>query len=113
MGETKTQGDKRPSIAGSQKITVLDPTGYAPKVTQIAMAPRLSSLDGKKVYLVDARFDDADLFLKQVQASETFASAYPKSTCASPTRCTSGMNTSCFIRKSFLTTSFTWVYFPP
>jgi hypothetical protein len=68
MGETKTQGDKRPSIAGSQKITVLDPTGYAPKVTQIAMAPRLSSLDGKMVYLVDARFDDSDLFLKQVQA---------------------------------------------
>jgi len=67
MGKTKTQGNKRSSIAGRRKITVLDPTGYAPKVTQIGMAPRLGSLDGKTVYLVDARFDDADVFLAQVQ----------------------------------------------
>jgi hypothetical protein len=68
MGESRTQGDKRSSIAGSQKITVLDPTGYPPKVTHIEMAPRLGSLDGKTIYLVDARFDDADVFLKEVQA---------------------------------------------
>ncbi len=68
MGETKTQGNKRPSVAGSRKMTVLDPTGYPPKVTQIEMARRLGSLDGKTIYLVDARFDDADVFLKQVQA---------------------------------------------
>ncbi len=67
MGKTKTQRDK-PLVAGTQKITVLDPTGYPPKVTPIGMAPRLGSLDGKTVYLVDARFDDADVFLKEVQA---------------------------------------------
>ncbi len=67
MGETKAKGKKRPSLLRNQKITVLDPTGYAPKVTQIGMAPRLGSLDGKTVYLVDARFDDADVFLEQVQ----------------------------------------------
>ena len=32
------------------------------------LAPRLETLDGKTVYLVDCRFDDADIFLKQVQA---------------------------------------------
>jgi hypothetical protein len=32
------------------------------------MAPRLETLDGKTVYLVDCRFDDAEVFLKQVQA---------------------------------------------
>jgi hypothetical protein len=32
------------------------------------MAPRLDTLDGKTVYLVDCRFDDADLFLAQMQA---------------------------------------------
>ena len=44
---------------------------------------------------------------------ETFANAYPKSTCASPTRWISGMNTSCFTRSNSLTASITWVYFPP
>src|SRR5688572_17751816 len=49
-------------------LTVLNPVGYAPKVTRKALAPRLSTLDGKTVYLVDCRFDDSDVFLKQMQA---------------------------------------------
>ena len=49
-------------------LTVLDPTGFAPKVTRKALAPRLDTLDGKTVYLVDCRFDDSDVFLKQLQA---------------------------------------------
>jgi hypothetical protein len=31
------------------------------------MARRLGSLDGKTIYLVDPRFDDSGLFLRQVQ----------------------------------------------
>src|SRR5918999_6122581 len=54
--------------ASGQKITVLNPMGYPPKVTRKPLAPRLETLDGKPVYLVDCRFDDADIFLKQVQA---------------------------------------------
>ena len=50
------------------KITVLNPLGYAPKVTPKPLAPRLATLDGKTVYLVDCRFDDSDVFLKQMQA---------------------------------------------
>ncbi|MBI2174600.1 MAG: hypothetical protein HYU33_05335 [Candidatus Omnitrophica bacterium] len=42
--------------------------GYPPKVNPVAMAPRLSSLNGKTIYLVDPRFDDSDVFLKQMQA---------------------------------------------
>ncbi len=49
-------------------ITVLNPTGYPPRVTAKPMAPRLDALDGKTVYLVDCRFDDSDIFLKQMQA---------------------------------------------
>ena len=45
------------------KLTVLNPTGYPPRVTPKDMAPRLDTLEGKKVYLVDCRFDDADIFL--------------------------------------------------
>ena len=49
------------------KTTALNPVGYAPKITAKAMAPRLASLDGKTIYLVDPRFDDSGLFLRQVE----------------------------------------------
>ena len=52
---------------GAEKLTVLNPVGYPPKITPKPMAPRLDSLDGKTVYLVDPRFDDSGLFLRQVQ----------------------------------------------
>ena len=48
--------------------TVLNPMGYPPRVRPREMAPRLDTLEGKTVYLVDCRFDDADLFLQQMQA---------------------------------------------
>jgi hypothetical protein len=55
-------------MARGGKITVLNPMGYPPKVTHKALAPRLETLDGRTIYLVDCRFDDADIFLKQMQA---------------------------------------------
>ena len=48
-------------------ITVHNPMGYPPKVTAKQMAPRLDTLDGKTIALVDCRFDDSDIFLKQMQ----------------------------------------------
>jgi hypothetical protein len=51
-----------------EKITVLNPTGYPPKITRKTAAPRLESIDGKTIYLVDCRFDDSIELLKQVQA---------------------------------------------
>ena len=53
--------------AMADKITVHNPMGYPPKVTGKSLAPRLDSLDGKTIYLIDCRFDDSDIFLKQVQ----------------------------------------------
>jgi hypothetical protein len=50
-----------------QAITVLDPTGYPPKVSGKTPAPRLESLDGKTIYLVDCRFDDSIALLQEVQ----------------------------------------------
>ena len=49
-------------------ITVLNPVGFPPKVTRRPLAPRLNTLEGKTVYLVDCRFDDSDVFLGQMQA---------------------------------------------
>ena len=57
------------------KITALNPVGFAPKVTRKPLAPRLDTLEDKTVYLVDCRFDDSDIVLKQMQA--WFASHMP------------------------------------
>ena len=64
------RGDESIEIPGpvEEKITVLNPVGYPPKVTKKTAAPRPESLDGKTIYLVDCRFDDSIELLKQVQA---------------------------------------------
>jgi hypothetical protein len=50
------------------KIQILDPRGYPPQIVQLGMAPRLDTLEGKIVYLVDCRFDDGDILMQQMQA---------------------------------------------
>ncbi len=50
------------------RISVLNPVGFPPRITVKPLAPRLSSLQGKTLYLVDCRFDDSDVRLKQMQA---------------------------------------------
>ena len=62
----------------TQRMTVLNPMGFPPKVTRKELAPRLSTLEGKTVYLVDCRFDDSDVFLAQVH--DWFAEHLPQVT---------------------------------
>jgi hypothetical protein len=57
-----------PGLRNDIKITVLNPMGYPPEIARKSAAPRLESLEGKTVYLVDCRFDDSIELLKQVQA---------------------------------------------
>ena len=52
----------------TDKIRVLNPVGFPPKVVRQPLAPRLPSLEGKTLYLVDCRFDDSDIFLGQMRA---------------------------------------------
>src|SRR5580692_2092981 len=52
----------------AKTFTVLSPVGTPPKITRKTAAPRLESLDGKTIYLVDCRFDDSIELLKQVAA---------------------------------------------
>jgi hypothetical protein len=54
-------------MTANAKVTVLNPVGFAPIVTRKELAPRLETLAGKTVYLVDCRFDDSDVFLTQMQ----------------------------------------------
>ena len=67
MGKTEEHRSQGPAIGRNEKTVVMNPMGYPPKITPKAMAPRLDSVDGKTIYLVDPRFDDSGLFLRQVQ----------------------------------------------
>ena len=48
------------------KLSVHDPRGYPHKVTGKRLAPRLQSLDGKVVYLVDCLFDNSEAFMNEL-----------------------------------------------
>lgn len=48
-------------------LTVHDPRGFPPKVTGKRLAPRLDSLDGKVVFLVDCLFDNSEVFMNQLR----------------------------------------------
>lgn len=51
----------------TRMLSVHDPRGYPPQVTGKRLAPRLESLDGKLVHLVDCLFDNSETFLLQLQ----------------------------------------------
>ena len=51
----------------AERLTVLDPTGYPPKVIGKRLAARPQSLEGKIVYLVDCLFDNSEAFLEQMR----------------------------------------------
>ncbi len=42
--------------ADHEKITVLNPEGQPPQTPLIPMAPRLDTLEGKTIYIVDVRY---------------------------------------------------------
>lgn len=52
---------------GTGKVVGLNPRGTPPPIHLVPMAPRLDSLNGKTVYLVDVGFHDGDNFLRQIQ----------------------------------------------
>jgi hypothetical protein len=50
----------------TERVVVHDPRGFAPKITGKRLAPRLQSLDGKVVYLVDCLFDNSEAFMAEL-----------------------------------------------
>lgn len=60
----------------AQQLSVHDPRGYPPKVVGKQLAPRLDSLDGKSVYLVDCLFDNSEIFMDEMQ--DWFAANMPQ-----------------------------------
>ena len=51
----------------ADKIETLNPKGTPPPIQLLPMAPRLGSLDGKTVYLVDTGFEGGGFLLSQIQ----------------------------------------------
>jgi hypothetical protein len=66
------------SKAQEPKITVLNPLGQPPAIVRVPMAPRLTSLEGKTIYIVDIGFTDTHQFLTELQ--KLLGERYPKTT---------------------------------
>jgi hypothetical protein len=62
----------------AEKITVLNPLGTPPPITLKPMAPRLDTLDGKTIYVVDDGFVGGANLLTQIV--DWFGKHYPKTT---------------------------------
>ena len=54
------------SAADDAKITVMNPRGIQPPIRLISLAPRLDTLDGKTIYLVDIRYQRSRDFVEEL-----------------------------------------------
>jgi hypothetical protein len=63
------------TLTATHTLRVHDPRGLAPVVTGKRLAPRLESLDGKLVYLVDCLFDNSEVFMNEL--ADWFAQHLP------------------------------------
>jgi len=62
----------------SEKVTVLRPQGKASPIQLIPMAPRLNTLEGKTIYIVDMNFPRTHQFWEEMQ--KMLAGRYPGTT---------------------------------
>jgi hypothetical protein len=51
----------------TRKLSVLDPTGYPPKVVARGLSQSPGNLDGRTLFLVDVGFENSDRFMVQLQ----------------------------------------------
>jgi hypothetical protein len=65
MQNSQAQAQSKPI---AQKITVLSPMGKPPALDIKPLAPRLDTLDGKTVYLVNDGYLSTDILLGEMQA---------------------------------------------
>ena len=66
------------SRAQEPKMTVLNPMGQPPAIARVPMAPRLTSLEGKTIYIADINFTDTHQFFTEMQ--KLLSERYPKTT---------------------------------
>ena len=56
------------AASADKEITVLTPLGHPPDITLKKMAPRLDTLDGKTIYVVDNVYPGSDRLLTEMAA---------------------------------------------
>ena len=66
------------SLAQEPKVTVFDPLGYPPAIERVPMAPRISDLGGKTIYIVDIGFSATHQLLTELQ--DLLKERYPDTT---------------------------------
>lgn len=66
------------SRAEGSKVTVLNPLGQPPAIERVSMAPRISDLDGKTIYIVDIGFSATHQLLTELQ--DLLTERYPDTT---------------------------------
>lgn len=64
--------------AQEPKITVFNPLGQPPAIARVPMAPRITNLEGKTIYIVDIGFTDTHQFFTEMQ--KLLSAKYPKTT---------------------------------
>jgi len=66
--QAKPKSTKAATAASTvHKVEALNPRGTPPPIQLIPMAPRLDSLDGKTVWLIDTGFEGGGFLLQQIQ----------------------------------------------
>jgi len=63
-------------IANEEQLTVYNPLGQPPTIARVPMAPRLDTLNGKTIYLVDIGFTDTHQLLTEMQ--DLLGAKYPE-----------------------------------
>jgi hypothetical protein len=58
------------------RITVLNPMGTPPPITLVPQAPRLNTLEGKTLYLINTGYIGTDRFMDEL--AKWFKANYPK-----------------------------------
>lgn len=65
--QSQTKSKPAKASVAQPKVEGLNPKGTPPPIQLIPMAPRLDSLDGKTVYLVDTGFEGGGMLLEQIR----------------------------------------------
>jgi hypothetical protein len=56
------------AVARDEKLTVLNPLGQPPAIARVPMAPRIDSLKGKTIYIVDIGFVNTHQLFTELQS---------------------------------------------
>ncbi|MBN2339406.1 MAG: hypothetical protein JXP48_12795 [Acidobacteria bacterium] len=62
--------------AQEPKFTVHNPLGQPPAIARVPMAPRIDSLEGKTIYIVDIGFTDTHQFFTEMR--DLLGAKYPE-----------------------------------